>query len=747
MEHQVPSDEARRLIEVDNLVTAGPLGDSGMDALVQLACDFFHVPICAISLVGQERQWFKASVGLDLTETEREYAFCSFTIAGTKPVVVPDASEDERFCRNPLVTGAPGIRFYAGVPLALSAGVNVGSFCIIDRQPKLIDNEQIKRLDWFGKIAVSLLRQTKTMRQVSALSENLSQQQNVCSLQGDAIRRQQEMFDRASVLTKLGAWEVDLQTGKVSWSEGMYALHDVDHSFDFQSDKFLQFYPEPDRSRLVELMDASRRESSPYKFEGRMFTAKGRFRWVRIVGDVEMEGNVPVRRFGLWQDISDEKSFVDQIQDQARRDDLTGLFNRRAMHEELAKLSQAESAPGALGLLSLNLDEFKGVNESHGSGAGDFCLKSVSRRIHIAVGDASIVARTGGDEFAILVRDEDAETSIDEIASRVRAAVASPLQWKEHSFQLTASIGTAVRSTAEDLVPDDLISEAHLGLRAAKAAGGNCYKPFHPKLQAVSKARIDTLRDIRRALAMRHLELYYQPKVSLADESHQGFEALLRWNKSAASVVGPGMFLAALEDPILSRDIGDFVIASAIAQADKWKRAGVDFGHIAVNLSASQFQETDIAAKLFASLTEYGLDPSAIEVEVTENILLSDASGNVLQACKAFRSGGVKIAFDDFGTGYASLSHLRDFPVDVIKIDRSFVSQLYQGENTTVIVNSIVGLAHSLSMEVVAEGVELESQANFLKAIGCDQGQGYLFGRPVPASVAVSSHNSRKAAG
>jgi EAL domain-containing protein (putative c-di-GMP-specific phosphodiesterase class I) len=237
---------------------------------------------------------------------------------------------------------------------------------------------------------------------------------------------------------------------------------------------------------------------------------------------------------------------------------------------------------------------------------------------------------------------------------------------------------------------------------------------------------------------MRHLELYYQPKVSLTDRSHRGFEALLRWHKSAQSVVAPGMFLAALEDPILSKDIGDFVVASAIAQAEKWSRGGIPFGHIAVNLSASQFQDADIAVKLISALKDYGLDPSLIAVEVTENILLSNASENVLRACRAFKTGGVQIAFDDFGTGYASLSHLRDFPVDVIKIDRSFVSQLVQGENTTVIVNSIVGLAHSLSMEVVAEGVEMESQASFLKSIGCDQGQGYLFGRPVPASLAAS---------
>jgi diguanylate cyclase (GGDEF)-like protein len=546
------------------------------------------------------------------------------------------------------------------------------------------------------------------------------------------------MFDRASVLAKLGAWEIDLSTGVTSWSEGMYELHGVDRSFDFQSNKFLQFYPEPDRTRLIEVLEKSRKDCAPYKFEGRMFSKQGQFRWVRIVGDVETVAGVPVRRFGLWQDISDEKSMVDQIRNLARRDDLTGLFNRRALGDELAVLAQAGGTSArAIGLLSLDIDRFKEINEAQGAVAGDFCLIAIGRRIQVAAGDSSIVARVGGDEFTILVHGEDGELSIDAIARRILVAVAEPIQWKGHSFQLTASIGTAVQLSANGVVPEDLIGDAQLALHDAKAAGKSCQRKFRPELQIMSKERLETLRDVRHALAIRHLELYYQPKVCLADGSHQGFEALLRWNKSAQTVVAPGSFPAALEDAVLSKDIGDFVVLSAIEQADQWKRRNIPFGHIAINLSASQFWDADIAAKLLATLKEYGVGPSMIAVEVTENVLLSNVSENVLMACRAFKAGGVKIAFDDFGTGYASLSHLQDFPVDVIKIDRSFVSKLHKGENTTVIVNAIVGLAHSLSKEVVAEGVEMESQASFLKAIGCDQGQGYLFGRPAPANLAA----------
>jgi EAL domain-containing protein (putative c-di-GMP-specific phosphodiesterase class I) len=217
-----------------------------------------------------------------------------------------------------------------------------------------------------------------------------------------------------------------------------------------------------------------------------------------------------------------------------------------------------------------------------------------------------------------------------------------------------------------------------------------------------------------------------------------GFEALLRWHKSGAGVLAPGSFMAALEDRRLSIAIGEFVIASALDQAECWRRTAVPFGSIALNLSASQFGDPALAERLLCAISAKKLHPSTIEVEVTEGVFLSTVTHNVLNACRLLKQGGVRIAFDDFGTGFASLTHLRDFPVDIIKIDKSFISHLGQGQNTTVIVNAIVGLAHNLSMSIVAEGVETHAQAEFLKAIGCDMAQGYLFGRPEPAAVAAA---------
>jgi EAL domain-containing protein (putative c-di-GMP-specific phosphodiesterase class I) len=247
----------------------------------------------------------------------------------------------------------------------------------------------------------------------------------------------------------------------------------------------------------------------------------------------------------------------------------------------------------------------------------------------------------------------------------------------------------------------------------------------------------DILRAVRNALSNGQLELYYQPKIALRDHTHSGFEALLRWKTQEGHVLGPASFRAALDDPPLSMAIGNYVISLAIAQARRWMLDQVPFVSVAINLSASQFTEPELANRILNRIAASNLDPAMMEVEVTEGVFLSAATDTVLNVCKVLKQSGVRIAFDDFGTGFASLTHLRDFPVDTIKIDQSFVHQLGRRHNTTVIVNAMVGLAHNLSMSIVAEGVETQAQAEFLREISCDAAQGYFFARPVPAREAA----------
>src|SRR3569623_916581 len=421
----------------------------------------------------------------------------------------------------------------------------------------------------------------------------------------------------------------------------------------------------------------------------------------------------------------------------AKFDNLTTVHSRIAMRE---KLEDSASATAVLGqsaaLILLDLDDFNEVNDTYGQVAGDACLQCVARRLLTTVGAIGFLARMGEDEFALFLEGHT-QRSVSEILKAMQEALALPFSFDEHTLHLTTSIGIAVRCDGRRLVPDELIRDAALALDEAIASGKNCHRFFRRVLRTTCNEKHETLRAVRHALAAGQLELYYQSKIALRDRTHSGFEALLRWNKGDGQVLPPASFMAAFEDPSLSVEIGNCVIATAISQARRWMTAGVSFVSIAINLSASQFRDARLGHHILAAIAAVNLDPRMMEVEVTEGVYLSTTSDAVLNACKVLKQGGVRIAFDDLGTGFASLTHLRDFPVDTIKIDKSFINRLEQGQNTTAIVSAMVGLAHNLSMSIVAEGVETQAQAEFLRAIGCDAAQGYLFAHPVPAAVAT----------
>jgi diguanylate cyclase (GGDEF)-like protein len=407
------------------------------------------------------------------------------------------------------------------------------------------------------------------------------------------------------------------------------------------------------------------------------------------------------------------------------------------MREKLGNSARAAEALGqSAALVLLDIDDFADINNTHGQAAGDACLQRVASRLIATVGAVGFLARMGEDEFALLLQGHTRQ-SLSYVLKGIQGALALPFSIGGHTLNLTSSIGIAVRCDGRTFDPDDLLRDAALALNEAKASGKNCHRVFRRVLRTTCNQKLETLRGMRSALATGQLELYYQSKVTLRDRSHGGFEALLRWNKGDGNVLPPGSFMAAFDDPSLSMEIGNYVIESAIVQARRWMIARVPFISIAINLSASQFRDDQLGNRILNAIAATNLDPRMIEVEVTEGVFLSATSDAVLNACRVLKQGGVRIAFDDFGTGFASLTHLRDFPVDTIKIDRSFITRLGQGQNTTAIVNAMVGLAHNLSMSIVAEGVETQAQEEFLKAIGCDAAQGYLFARPVPAAVAA----------
>lgn len=725
--YPVPPNESLRLQYVEQSGLLDSEYEIQFDALVAHACEIFGVPICLVTVLGRDRQWFKAARGLAARETPREIAFCNDVVATGVRQVVPDTREDLRFASNPRVVEEGGICFYAGVPLALEPGIHAGTLCILDTKPRRLSDTAIRTLDRLGLVAEALIKQFVQSRELLRLSGEIGAKNLLLAQQNAEMSVKQRLLEDAFRLANMGAWERDSKSGTYRWSETLYDLHEIDRDQVITDETLRTFYSDNEWARLSQTVEEAYRDNSPYEIELEYITAKGGRRHARISSAVDCrEDGVPVRRFGLKQDITAEKEAREALRRLAETDRLTGAANRATL---LAEMESFRSKSLPICLMMLDLDGFKDVNDTSGHDAGDACLCEIARRLQAISVEASI-ARVGGDEFAVLLQATD-HLHMDALADWILREVSRPFIWDQQGFQLGVSIGithSLGRATVDAAL---LMTEADLALYAAKTRGKNRREFFTENLRAEAARKVNTIALARAGLKRHEFELHYQPKMRLSDRKLVGLEALLRWQDGPV-LRGPSEFRAALDDTILSNEIGAFVLEEAFRQAGAWTRDGIEFGHIAVNMSPQQFQNDSLVDVLRESLTQHGLSPHHIQIEITEETVLSRSADEVRLACTRLREMGMRIAFDDFGTGFASLTHLIEFPVDIIKIDRRFVSRLAEDERARAIVTSIVGLARNLDLELVAEGVETEAQRDLLLAMGCNLAQGYLYSPAIP---------------
>ena len=420
-----------------------------------------------------------------------------------------------------------------------------------------------------------------------------------------------------------------------------------------------------------------------------------------------------------------------QIAHSAQHDFLTGLPNRLLLNDRVGQaISIARRHDYEVAVLFLDVDGFKHINDSLGHPAGDKLLKSIAERLLGCVRASDTVSRQGGDEFVVLLSEVEHAEDTAILARRMLAELTKPHAIDQRELHITASIGVSV-------YPDDgndaetLIKNADTAMYQAKAKGQQSYQFFKPAMNERAVERQSIEEGLRRALERQELILHYQPKVELSTRRITGAEALIRWNHPTRGLVLPTQFISVAEDCGLIQPIGRWVLREACRQAQAWAEAGLPALTMAVNVSAIEFRHDTFLEGIFSTLSETGLDPHRLELELTESVLVKQAesTASILQA---LREKGVQVAIDDFGTGYSSLSYLRKFPVDALKIDQSFVRQISNGGDNTIIVTAIIALARSLKLRVVAEGVETAEELAFLRALQCDEVQGYFFGRPVP---------------
>jgi diguanylate cyclase (GGDEF)-like protein len=575
--------------------------ETDFDNIAMLASRIFGTAFAAISFIDDERQWFKAERGLGISETPIEQSFCAFAIRSNALFLVKDARRDVRFRANPLVTGSPHIRFYAGMRIVATDGTPIASLCVLDAAPRPEGITEAQRM---------------TLQVLAA------QVQSLLELRLSVIEQRLQVAAQSALSKKL--------------------------------------------------------------------------RYV------------------------------------AEHDELTGLPHRSLFQRRLSSaLREAERDGKRVAVMLVDVDHFKQINDSLGHDVGDLLLCNFAERLRRTIRSSDIVSRLGGDEFGIVLTGIDQNEQVAAVVHSLTDRLHEPIKHKGRMVDCRASIGVAVYPD-HAVTPQELVKCSDLALASAKVSRG-CAAMFCPTMADQFEQEMQMLAVARTGLAENRIAPYYQPKLDLRTGRLVGFEALVRCLQRVGDPLLPETFAHAFADRELANQISWQMLTKILGDVRHWIDQGTMFGHVAINTCAADFHGDDFAERLLKELESYRIPPGVLEIEVTEGVFLGRGAHHVARALSRLSQCGIRIALDDFGTGFAALTHLKQFPVDILKIDRSFVAGIGKNPDDTAIVRALIGLGQSLGIETVAEGVETLQQAAFVKAHGCDVGQGFLYSHAGPA--------------
>jgi diguanylate cyclase (GGDEF)-like protein len=606
---RIPLDEAQRLAALHATRLLGSAPEETFDRITRTAARLLDVPIALVSLVDKDRQWFKSRTGLDACETPRDVSFCGHAILADEPLVVPDAASDARFADNPLVTGSPHLRFYAGVQLYSVDRKKIGTLCVIDRKPRQLAAGELDALRDLARMVEQLVYHRQLAMAAQSLSERLDDE---CQ----------------------GREHGAAPNGELAW----LVAHDL----------------------------------------------------------------------------------------------LTGLPNRQAMLRAIQQSITGWREDGTPALVAcINVDRFKRFNELLGHRAGDEILVAIATSLQALLREGDMLARAGSDEFLLLLHARGEHPEPERALDRIMAAANRAIPTPDGEIALTCSIGTTLLPQDGDDA-DALLNNAVTAMRTAKAQGRGQIVRFNPSLRTEHGRRFTLESHLRRAIAQDELFVQYQPKVDLRSGTLAGFEALVRWRHPEYGVIPPDEFIPIAEETGMIVPIGEWVLHTAVAQLAAWRPDGLPLAPVAVNLSARQFLQSDVIAMVGEQLKQSGLEPTLLELELTESVSMADPERSVV-VMRGLGDLGVMLSIDDFGTGYSSFAYLRRLPLDKLKIDKSFVQDMAHSAESSAIVQAIVAMAHRLQLAVIAEGVETADQVAALRKADCDQIQGYYYSKPLAA--------------
>lgn len=721
--------EAKRLTVLKQYDILNTPREDAFDELTSLAAQIFAVPIVAISIIDSDRQWFKSSVGLEISQTERSISFCTHTIEQTSPLTVEDTTKDPRFTNNPLVMGDLGIKFYAGIPLITKSGFALGSFCLMDHVPRQMTDSNSNLLKAFAQHVIALFEYHHESKNLQELVKE--REQETPKFQDYA-----EHLSNAQQIAKIGSWELAINKNVLLWSDEVYHIFNLDiHYKDLTFEKFLSFVHKDDLSIVLAAQDNVLKGNCKLNLEHRIVLDDGTERYVHELGEIKHNPNGDRYLCGTVQDVTEKKAAERKMHYLAFYDTLTGLPNRQLLFDRLTQalaIIHRESNRGAL--IYLDLDNFKLLNDTLGHDMGDLLLKNVAMRFSASLRQVDTVARVGGDEFVILLSDlsvlsENAVADAKTVANHILKTLQEPFQLNNHTYYVTASIGIAMISERTQDV-EVLLKRADLAMYKAKSLGKNSFEFFDHDLQANALTRSAIENDLRQAINDDQFQLYYQPQM---DQNRQiiGCEALIRWFHPVNGLISPAEFIPIAEETGLIIPIGLWVLDTACKQLKEWQLNNKSYLTVSINVSAKQFARLDFVEGVLSTIYKYDIDPTKLRLELTEGMLI-DNQKDIIIKMERLKRHGITFSLDDFGTGYSSLNYLAKLPLDELKIDQSFVREMMADKNSAVIVKTIISLGQSLGLCVIAEGVETAEQEKLLVDHKCNFYQGYFYCKPIP---------------
>ncbi len=715
---RVPENEDDRLLAVRQLCVLDTPPEPVFDHLTALACALFQVPMALVSIVDEHRQFFKSVVGLATTETPRSSSFCAYTILTKEPLVILDARLDPRFKANPLVTGHPHLRFYAGAPLRDQHGFMLGSFCVLsDTAREGFSSEDRSLLSRFAVLASDALEQRLHPARLHEAERVIA-----------AINERYRLAARA---TKDGLWDWDLTTGRIYYSPRLRAMMgcpEEEHWAGIE-EWVSRLHPEDAAAAKANVVRLTSSSVEFFENEYRMKHEDGTWRWVHNRGTAVRDNESRLLRLtGAMRDVTTERT----------RDRLTGLDTRVAFVNAVDQRLAVNADVGEpFAILSVGLDNFTRINDSLGSERGDDLLIEISHRLVQTLNgpQAGVVARLGGEEFALLVENIASVEVANEFAEKLLTNLHVAVSCKGQDIKLCASVGINLPQ-GHGSSTTQLLEDAQFAMHQAKGKGGGQTAHFDASMREKARHRLALENELRLALTNNDVSLFYQPKFDMLTGEIVGLEALMRWQHGEHGLISPATFIPLAEESDLILEIGRWTLRTAIHQLSLWRDSGIVGPNttIAINLSSRQFKDEDLISTVCSNLRQHRVPAQCVDLEITEGVLIHDAP-QALSILTALKAVGVGLDLDDFGTGFSSLSYLKRFPFDTLKIDRSFVMELGESKESLAIVQAILALGTALHLKVVAEGIETQAQSELLLQAGCKLGQGYMFCKPLSADA------------